>query len=222
MKKKIFVAVLVILLVAVAVGVAVILINTNENIAEAPSTAPNQPQAQLGVTVDSWLKIIEFTDEYEGVAVIVENVSGEDVEYAVLSVKVKDETLTFNVSALLSGTRAVLLCNEDVDYSADEAYTAWQVKDKITYKKPPVMNDDVFKVEVLQGSISIENISDKDIEADICIYYKDKNGDVLNGSVTYRTRVSGLKSGAQTFIKAEEINSDNCQIIFTDYDDKEI
>lgn len=222
MKKKIIVAILIILLAAVAVCVAVIIKNANENAADTAVTTIKQPEAQLDVTVDSWLKIIKIDEEYENLAVVVENVSDEDIEYAVLSVKVKEETLTFNVSALLSGTRAVLLCNEAVDYSSDEVYTGWQIKDKITYKTPPVMNDNVFEVVVLQGSISIKNISDKDIESDIYIYYKDKNGDVLNGSVTYRTHVSGLKAGAQTFIKAEEFNNDNCQVIFTDYDDKEI
>ena len=222
MKKKIIISVIIALLAAIAVCVGLIIKNATEKAEDTPSTTVNQPQAQLGITVDSWLKIIEIDDEYENLAVVVENVSDEDVEYAVLTVKVGEEILTFNVSALLSGTRAVLLCNEDVDYTSDEAYTNWQIKDKMVYKTKPAMNDDVFEVTVLQGSISIKNISDKDIDSDVYIYYKDKNGDVLNGSITYRTRVSGLKAGAQTFIKAEEINKDNCQVIFTAYDDKEI
>ena len=52
----------------------------------------------------------------------------------------------------------------------------------------------------------------------LVIFYKDRKDDLVNGSVTGKTRVSGLKAGAQTFIKAPEINADNCRIIFTDYD----
>jgi hypothetical protein len=81
------------------------------------------------------------------------------------------------------------------------------------------MNSDKFEISVTKGSISLTNISGKDIESDILIYYKDKKDDLLNGSVTYKTRVNGIKADSQTFIKAPELDENNCQIIFTDYDD---
>ena len=84
------------------------------------------------------------------------------------------------------------------------------------------MNDDIIELKVLDGSISIRNISGKDIESDIVIYYKDKKGELLNGSVTYKFRVDALENGSQTYVKAPEINENNCQVIFTDYDDKKV
>ena len=151
-----------------------------------------------------------------------ENVSDSDVEYALLTVKTKKETLTFNVSALLRGTKAVLLCNEEVGSDPAEVYTAWQTKDMIIFENPPVMNNDKLEISVLDGSISVRNISGEDIESDINIYYKDKKDDLVNGSVTYKFRIEGIKADSETFIKAPELNENNCRIIFTDYDDKEI
>ncbi len=84
------------------------------------------------------------------------------------------------------------------------------------------MNEDKFEVSLADGSISLKNISGEDITSDIYIYYKDKKDDLLNGSVTYKTSVAGLKADALTYIKAEGLNANNCQIIFTDYDDKEV
>ena len=84
------------------------------------------------------------------------------------------------------------------------------------------MNSDKLEINLLDGSISVRNISGEDIESDIYVYYKDKKDDVLNGSVTYKIRVEGIKADAQTFIKAPELNDDNCQIIFTEYDDEKI
>lgn len=221
--KKRYIAVGLILLVAISLLAFVLLKqNSDKKDLQAESTAVALENAQLGVTVDGWLRITEIDEYYGRLAVVAENVSDSDVEYALLTVKTKKETLTFNVSALLSGTKAVLLCNESVGIDPDEVYTAWQTKDKIIFENPPVMNDDKIEIKITDGSISVKNISGEDITSDIIIYYKDKKDDVVNGSVTYKIRVDALKEGSQTFVKASGINEDNCQIIFTEYDDQKI
>lgn len=221
MKKRTIAVVLIILLVIALVVVGAIHISKAKNPGSQSTSVPFQ-NAQVGVTVDGWLKIIGIDEYYGNLAVMVENVSDEDVEYAELTVETKSGKLTFNVSALLGGTKAVLLCNESVGSDSDEVYTAWQTENKIIFENPPVMNGDKIEVKVADGSVSVKNISGKDIESDIFIYYKDKDGDVVNGSVTYKIRVNALKEGAQTFVKTPELNENNCQIIFTDYDDKEV
>lgn len=220
MKKRI-IAISLVILIVIASVVAVVFIKKGRD-SQSDSTTAVFDKAQLGVTVDSWLKIIGIDEYYGNLAVVVENVSDTDVEYALLTVKTRTETLTFNVSALLSGTKAVLLCNESVGADSDESYTAWQTENMILFENPPVMNEDKFEVSLADGSISLKNISGEDITSDIYIYYKDKKDDLLNGSVTYKTSVAGLKADALTYIKAEGLNANNCQIIFTDYDDKEV
>ena len=220
MKKRFIAIGLTVLVAALLIVAAVMKYNSEDS--RAVSTTVAFKNAQLGVTADGWLKIIEIDEYYGRLAVVAENVSDTDVEYALLTVKTKEGTLTFNVSALLRGTKAVLLCNESVGSDPDEVYTAWQTKDMVLFKEQPVMNSDKFEIKVADGSVSLKNISGEDIESDICIYYKDKKDDVLNGSVTYKIRVEGIKADAQTFIKAPELNENNCQIIFTDYDDKEV
>ena len=220
--KKRFLAIGLIILVAISV-LAIVLLKKNNSDTQAPSTPTTNvafKNAQLGITVDNSLKIIRLDEYYGKLAVIVENVSDNDIEYAVLTVKTKSETLTFNVSALLSGTKAALLCNEEVGCDPNEVYTAWQTKDVILFEEPRVMNDDKLEITVLNGSISVKNISGKDINSDIYIYYKDKDEDILNGSITYKTRVKGgIKADSLTYIKTPELNDDNCRIIFTDYED---
>jgi hypothetical protein len=92
----------------------------------------------------------------------------------------------------------------------------------ILFENPPVMNEDAIEVSLTNGSISLRNISGEDISSDIYIYYKDKKEELLNGSVTYKTSVAGLKADSITYIKAEGLNENNCRIIFTEYDDKEV
>lgn len=216
MKKKL-IAGGVIFIAILLIVVAVIKGTSDQNKPDEPTAAFQN--AQLGVTVDSWLKITAI-DEYNGrLAVVAENISDTDVEYALLTARTKTETLTFNISAMLSGSTAVLLCNQSVGSNPGESYTSWQIDNKILFEKKPVMNEDKFEISVANGSVSLKNISDKDIESDIYIYYKDKKDDLLNGSITYKIRVAGAKANSQTFVKAPELNKNNCQIIFTDYDD---
>ena len=217
MKKRYIAAVLIAVLAVVLVTVGIIHVSNSRNSETEPTSVPFA-KAQLGITVDSWLKIIEI-DEYNGrLAVIAENLSEDNVEYAMLTVETRERTLSFKVSAVLSGAKVVLLCNEPVGSDPYEEYTSWQIKDKILYETPPVMNEDKVEIEILDGSISVKNISDEDLKSDLIIYYKDKKDDLLNGSVTCKLRVDALKEGSQTYIKASEHNPYNCQVIFTEYD----
>lgn len=218
MKKGLLVAGLIVLL-TVIVAVAFILVD--KLVSDKDNTQADAPysDSQIGITVDSWLKIIDIRDFDGRLAVLVENVSDNDVEYAVLTVKTKEDTLTFNVSALLSGTRALLICNENVTADPDGDYTAWKTENILFFENAPSMHDDKIEVSVLNGSVSLKNISGEDISSDIYVYYKEKHEDLLNGSYTGRFKVYGLKADSKTFVKAEKLNESNCQIIFIDYDD---
>lgn len=218
MKKGLIVAVLIVVL-TVIVAVAFILVD--KLVSDKDNTQADAPysDSQIGITVDSWLKIIDIRDFDGRLAVLVENVSDNDVEYAVLSVKSKEDILTFNVSALLSDTRALLICNENVTADPDGDYTAWKTENKLFFENAPSMHNDKIEVSVLDGSVSLKNISGEDISSDIYVYYKEKHEDLLNGSYTGRFKVYGLKADSKTFVKAEKLNESNCQIIFIDYDD---
>lgn len=222
MKKKVIAIILSVLTTLLLIILSLHLINSHQKKTQTNSTTDNYNKVQLGVTVDSWLKIIEIDEYYGRLAVVVENVSDKDIEYAELIVKTRENTLSFNVSALLSGTKAVLLCNDEVGKITDEVYTGWQTENLIYFDNKPEIDSDNLEISIKDGSILVKNISGQDIKSDILIFYKDKKDDLVNGSVTYKTRLKGLKAGSQTFIKTPDINKKNCKIIFTTYEDKEV
>ena len=214
MKKFLIAAGLAVLIIA-SVFTAVYFIKDND------TSAPESDFA-TEINVDGWLKITDIY-EYDGkLAVVAENVSDTAVEYALLTVTDMNEVFTFDISALLCGTKAVLLCNENKGYNPDAVYTGWKTENIVNFEKTPVMNEDKFEVSVANGSVSLKNISGSDITSDIYIYYKEKINGVLDGNVTHRICISGIKADSKTFVKAEKLNEDNCQIIFTQYDDKEV
>lgn len=223
--KKFFIAAGVIILLAISVFSAVMLINGNSPAEKPTIVANNETESRTvytqkpstDINVDSWLKISEIT-EYKGrLAVVAENISADDVEYAVLTVKNGNETYSFNASVLLRNTKVMLICNENVGFDADAVYTLWKTDNILNFATPPSMNEDVLEINVQNGSVSVKNISDKDIDSDIFIYYKDKTDGILNGSITRRIRISGLDASAKTFVNTPELNEDNCIIVFTQY-----
>lgn len=192
--------------------------NTDSTTAQPEEfTTFSSVNSQTDVVADGWLKILSITQYNGALAVLAQNVSDSDVEYALLTVKADNETLSFNVSALLHGETALLICNEKAVCDADCVYSFWQTENKTEFSFPVVMNDDKISVSVSDGSISVENISGADIENEIFIYYKEKINNTLNGSITRRFRVAPLKSDAKTFINTDSINEDNCKVIFTQF-----
>ena len=210
--KKTFIILGVIVFLVISIFTAVYFIEKNQ---------PNKmDDFKTEINVDNWLKITKIF-EYDGkLALIAENVSDTDVEYALLTVKEGETSYTFNISVMLRGAKVMLICNEDVGYNPDKFYTGWKIDNIINFEKTPVMNADKYEIQILDGSISVKNVSGEDITSDIYIYYKEKNEDLLNGSITHRIRIAGLKADAQTYVKSNNIDKDNCQIIFTEYDKK--
>ena len=189
---------------------------TTELTIEKESYSIQETQALF--TVDNWLKIYSVS-EYKGkIALIAENISEENVEFAVLTLKTDDAYLTFNISALFTRERAYLVCNEN--YSSDIAgrITSRKTDNRILYAEEKIIDENTLSVTVKNGAFSVKNISETDISSDIFIYYKEIVNNLPNGSVTHRLRINGLKAGALTYVKADGINTDNCRIIFTEYE----
>lgn len=223
--KKFFIAAGITFLLAIAVFSAVTLIN-GKSPSEVPTIVANDEtesrtayaqKPSTDINVDSWLKISEIT-EYNGrLAVVAENISGTDVEYAVLTVKNGNETYSFNASVLLRNTKVMLMCNENVGFDANAVYTLWKTENILNFTTTPSMNEDVLEISVLNGSVSVKNISGKDIDSDILICYKNTADGIPDGSVTRRIRLSGLAASAKTFVNTPELNENNCIIMFTQY-----
>lgn len=223
--KNIIVAAAIISLTAGVVFAAVCCKNAFSPPAEVSISAETEAESKTAyiqkpstdINVDSWLKISEIT-EYNGrLAVVAENVSDTDVEYTLLTVKNGSEKYTFNASVLLRNTKVMLVCNEDAGYDENAVYTLWKTENTLDFASAPSMNEDVLEITVLNGSVSVKNISDKDISSDIFVYYKTSVNGIPDGGITHRIKLSGLKASAEAFVNAPSINENNCKIMFTQY-----
>ena len=218
-KRYITIGVIILFVILIVATVIIVRKNSSSNTTVAEETTTSVLDKEMNIHVDGWLKVKKVF-EYNGkLAVVVENVSNSDVEYALLSAKAGEETFTFNMSVLLSGTEVIIVCNENKKIDANVSFTGWNTENIIYFEGKPSINDDKIEVSFTNNSILVKNVSDKDVTSDIFIYYKEKIDGMLNGNITHRVRVSGLKAGSQTYVNTKNVNGNDCQLMFIEYDD---
>ncbi len=179
--------------------------------------AKESKDSQIGVTVDNFLKIISIGERDGVLSVFVRNVSDEDIQYALLSVMTGDGRAEFPISTLTAGASATLRCNNGYIFDDDAVYYGWKVENKAIFKEELSCYPDVFEIDGVNGFISIKNISDKDVEGKIYIYYKNVTDGVYDDGVTYRAYVDGLEKGEKTQIKTQHYLKDSSRILFVTY-----
>ncbi|MBQ4573077.1 MAG: hypothetical protein IJA80_07350 [Clostridia bacterium] len=173
--------------------------------------------SQIGVIVDSWLKVIGIGEKNGVLSVFVRNISDEDIQYALLSVMTGDGRAEFPISTLTAGASATLRCTNGYVFDEEAVYHSWKVKDKANFNKALSCYPDVFEIDGADGFISIKNISKKNIEGKIYIYYKNITDGVYDDGVTYRAYVDGLKKGEKVQVRTQHYLKDSSHILFVTY-----
>lgn len=179
--------------------------------------AKESNDSQIGITVDNWLKIISLGERDGVLSVFVRNVSDEDIQYALLSVMTGDGRAEFPITTLTAGASATLRCTNGYVFEEETVYYSWKVKDKAIFKEELSCYPDVFEIDGADGFISIKNISNKNIEGRIYIYYKNITDGVYDDGVTYRAYVDGLEKGKTAQIRTQHYLKDSSHILFVTY-----
>ncbi len=188
---------------------------TAENIAEYEDLKPEN--SQVGLVVDSWLKIVSIGERNGRLCVMVRNISDIDVQYANFSVMCENEKLVFEVSTLISGAAAVISCQSQVPFNVNGRYYSWKVEDKILFTEELSTYPDVFEIKGADGYISVTNISGKKIEGPIFVYYKSVEDGVFAEGTTYRVSVDTLKKGQEIQVPANHYKKDTSLVMFVTY-----
>ena len=74
---------------------------------------------------------------------------------------------------------------------------------------------DTVKLQVFDGVINATNISDKDIDGEIVIYYKNAASDLFYGGITYRIQIQdGLKADEIRQVMTQHASDTGSKIMF--------
>ena len=129
-------------------------------------------------------------DEVEDVMFIVlKNNSSKDLQYADIKLYKDDEEFLFTASNIPSGDSVMLL--EKNRKSAEKKITSAKPESVVFFKSNMSLQRSLFKIQELDGAINLINISGRDINEDIYLYYKNGGDGLYLGGITYLAKVTG-------------------------------
>lgn len=179
--------------------------------------AEKPKNSQVGLIVDSWLKIISIGETDGVVSVVVRNISDADVQYALLTVNCGDNTLSFPMTTVLAGSTSILKCDKPVEFDGKSSYYNWKVEEKTLFESEISVYSDVFEIMCCDKLITVKNISGNDITGDIFVYYKKIENGVFSEGTTYRVRINGLGINEKIQVDAEHFMSSDSKVMFVTY-----
>ena len=148
------------------------------------------------------------------------NSSGKTLEYLTFTLTVNGETYPF-AAATVPGGKSVYVFNS-ARKSAPDAVTALAGEAEITiyFAEEPSAEHDSLSYAVQDGTVVVTNISDKDIQSDIVVYYKSTAENGYLGGITYRFRISGgLAAGKSFNAYAPHAYAHMTEIMFVQYEE---
>ncbi len=188
---------------------------TEEQIADYNDLKPQN--SQVGLIVDSWLKIVSVGEQNDRLSVLVRNISDVDVQYAVLSVVCDSEKYNFEMSTITAGATAIVSCTEKVPFNVNGQYYSWKIEDKILFENELSLYPEIFEIKGADGAISVKNISKKDIDGPIYVYYKNVVDGVFTEGTTYRVSIDSLEKGQEIQTLSGHYNKDTSLVMFVTY-----
>lgn len=202
---------LAVLVIAVVVGA--VFFFTREERTKAVSAVPEMPfevpgftmleKAPCGDVNDSLYAfcmgtysgafVEDGTDEQvqDVLAIVIKNVGNEPVEYGQLTAKYRGKPVEFDFSGLpATGSVLVMEKNRTV-YSGSGKITDLSCEQMAMPVDLVFDFENDFRLYPSDGVINIENISGRDFEDDVSVFYKNFEYGLFLGGITYRARFSG-------------------------------
>lgn len=158
------------------------------------------------------------TDEVvSGILMVeLENTSDKDLQLAFIKLHYGEEEAVFQVTNLPAGKRLVALEKNRMAYRSELPDSA--VAENTAFLDAFTMHDDEIELVALDGVINVVNKSDRDIETNIYVYYKNKAAGVYYGGITYRVTIEGgLKAGEIRQIMTAHYDAEGSEILMVSY-----
>lgn len=147
--------------------------------------------------------------------VIVKNNGDKTVQYAEIELTDGEKTAYFSLSTLPPGESVVLLEKNRMSYADGKDLAETTIKNVAIFRQEPTLCEDLLQIQELNGFLNVTNISGKDIEGDIVIYYKNAASDLLYGGITYRVTIKGgLKKDMTQQLTASHFTAKGSRIMW--------
>ena len=149
------------------------------------------------------------------------NTGEKDIQLVRVYVTTSEKELFFEITTLPAGATVTVLEKDAQSLSEKEELLEFRAENRVDFAEKPSLHEDVFLLQANNGTINLKNISEKNIDSDIFVYYKKKadDGSYLGG-ITFRTRaLGGLDAGVIAQLPASNFNLSDSEVLFVDYAD---
>lgn len=150
----------------------------------------------------------------------VKNTGEEAIQYAEITLSGEgEEDAVFKFSTLKKGQTMTVLESTKKKYRENACYTQASSANVAYFQNKPRTYPKKLEIQPLDGGLNVTNISNKDIDGEIVIYFKDCDGDMLMGGITYRGRIEGgIKAGEICQLMSSNFTKDNTKVMFITID----
>ena len=83
----------------------------------------------------------------------------------------------------------------------------------------PTVKGGELAISPADKGFTVKNLTEQDIDREICLYYKTIQNGVYMGGITYRVKLSGLKAGEEATVYADHASEAYTQVMFVEYGD---
>lgn len=155
-------------------------------------------------------------DEVKNVLTItVENTSDKTVEYSDFSFEISNgKTAEFKATLLPPGEKAILFEQKRLKYKKSHEYkfvdeiTAYMDNEKLT-----LMEDKVSIVAANENTLTVTNLTDKDIDV-LRIFYKYQYEDgTFVGGITFTSKLENIEANATITVSPAHFEAEGCKIL---------
>lgn len=161
-------------------------------------------------------KFKETTENGDVAAVILMNTTEKTLQYITFNENFSDGTEhLYTASTVPPGEICIVQENSGAAFK-DDSHSTFSDNGIAFFQQEPSVHNDILQFVGSDSILTVKNKSDKDINENIVIYYKDYAESRLTSGVTYRVTIEGgLKSGEIKQIQAKHFVSGGSMIMFT-------
>ena len=154
------------------------------------------------------------TDKENILAIVVKNTSDKVIDYGEITMKIsgKSGTLKFKVTNLKPGASALVMeSSGEVEFNTQDRYI-YVASNSNTIKSTSLKEDEVA-ITTKGNKITVENLTDKNINK-VYVYYKTVSpGNCYLGGVTYRLKLQNVRSGKSVSAESRHFSNLSSEII---------
>ena len=154
------------------------------------------------------------TDKENILAIVVKNTSDKVIDYGEITMKIsgKSGTLKFKVTNLKPGAAALVMeSSGEVEFNTQDRYI-YVASNSNTIKSTSLKEDEVA-ITTKGNKITVENLTDKNINK-VYVYYKTVSpGNCYLGGVTYRLKLQNVRSGKSVSAESRHFSNLSSEII---------